>query len=269
VTCGHWLRLLAAAVSCLLAATASADIADSIDRVKPSIVVVGTYKKTDSPQFALRGTGFVVGNGSLVATNAHVIPEDLGADSPALVIRAIGANGEPQVRRAFVASKDMEHDLALLRIEGPALPALKLRSSDTVREGQSIAFTGFPIGGALGFSPVTHRGMISSITPIALPGGNARQLNEKLIRQLKSGSFNIFQLDATAYPGNSGSPVFEVETGEVIGVINMVFIKGSKEAALSAPSGISYAIPANYLGEMIRHVGGTAPAASTRLPAEM
>ena len=51
-----------------------------------------------------------------------------------------------------------------------------------------------------------------------------------MIRQLKSGTFNIFQLDATAYPGNSGSPVFDVASGEVIGVINMVFIKGSKEA---------------------------------------
>jgi S1-C subfamily serine protease len=80
-----------------------------------------------------------------------------------------------------------------------------------------------------------------------LPGGNAQQLNEKLIQRIKSGAFNIFQLDATAYPGNSGSPVFDVETGNVIGVINMVFIKGSKEAALSQPSGITYAIPANYL----------------------
>jgi S1-C subfamily serine protease len=150
-----------------------------------------------------------------------------------------------------VAGKDGEHDLAVLQIEGPALPALKLRNSDSVREGQAIGFTGFPIGGALGFSPVTHRGMVSSITPIALPAGNARQINEKLVRQLKSGAFNIFQLDATAYPGNSGSPVFDAESGEVIGIINMVFIKGSKEAALSQPSGITYAIPANHLNEML------------------
>ena len=93
--------------------------------------------------------------------------------------------------------------------------------------------------------------MVSSITPIALPGGNARQINEKLIRQVKSGTFNIFQLDATAYPGNSGSPVFDASSGEVIGIINMVFIKSSREAALSQPSGISYAIPANYLEQLI------------------
>ncbi|WP_228273765.1 S1 family peptidase [Rhodocyclus tenuis] len=234
----------------LLPSLATADMLEAIERVKPSIVVVGTYKKTDSPQFVLRGTGFVVGDGKLVATNAHVVPEGGDPDGPALVIQARVGN-EPQVRRAYLETRDREHDLALLRIEGAALPAVKLRNSDLVREGQAIGFTGFPIGGALGFSPVTHRGMVSSVTPIVLPGGNAQQLNEKVIRRIKSGSFNIFQLDATAYPGNSGSPVFEVETGDVIGVINMVFIKGTKEAALSAPSGISYAIPANYLKNLL------------------
>lgn len=247
----HYLGLLLAALAYLTAGNALADIADTIERIKPSIVVVGTYKKTNSPQFVLRGTGFVVGNGNLIATNSHVVPESGDLDAPVLVIQARNANGETQIRRAFLASRDRDHDLAVLRIEGTPLPAVKLRGSDTVREGQLIAFTGFPIGGALGFSPVTHRGMISSITPIALPGGNSQQINEKLIRRIKDGAFNIFQLDATAYPGNSGSPVFDVDTGDVIGVINMVFIKGTKETALSQPSGISYAIPGNFLAHLI------------------
>jgi serine protease Do len=227
-----------------------ADLADTVERIKPSIVVVGTYKKTNSPQFVLRGTGFVIGNGNIVATNAHVVPESAESDAPALVIQARNERGEPQVRRARLLQRDRDHDLAIISIEGPALPALKLQNSDSVREGLSIGFTGFPIGGALGFSPVTHRGIVSSITPIALPGGNAQQLNEKLIQRIKSGSFNIFQLDATAYPGNSGSPVFDIETGHVLGVINMVFIKGTKEAALTSPSGITYAIPSNFLHDL-------------------
>ncbi|MDD2742566.1 MAG: serine protease [Rhodocyclaceae bacterium] len=226
---------------------ALADLPETIVRIKPSIVVVGVYKKTNSPQFMLRGTGFVVGNGKLVATNSHVVPESADLDGAALVVQGRNELGEPLVRSARLLHRDQAHDLAVLSIDGAALPALSLKNSDSVREGQSVAFTGFPIGGALGFSPVTHRGIVSSITPIALPGGNSRQLNQKLIRQLKSGTFNIFQLDATAYPGNSGSPVFDIETGNVIGIINMVFIKGSKEAALSQPSGIAYAIPVNYL----------------------
>jgi len=134
---------------------------ETIERIKPSIVVVGTYKKTSSPQFALRGTGFVVGNGNLIATNAHVVPDTNEPDAPMLVIQARIANGETQVRRATLLNRDKEHDLAVLRIEGAALPTLKLHNSDLVREGQLVGFTGFPIGGALGFSPVTHRGMVS------------------------------------------------------------------------------------------------------------
>jgi S1-C subfamily serine protease len=245
----QWLTLsgtLLAGIACL-STTALAEFPDTIEKIKPSIVAIGTFKQTNSPAFVLRGTGFVVGDGGKIATNSHVVPESPDPDGTALVVQTRSINGELHLRRAQLVNRDKEHDIAILQIEGAKLPALILADSDAVREGQSIGFTGFPIGGALGFSPVTHRGIVSSITPIALPGGNAQQLNQRLIRQLKNGTFNIFQLDATAYPGNSGSPVFNVENGAVIGIINMVFIKGSKESALSQPSGISYAIPATYL----------------------
>jgi S1-C subfamily serine protease len=77
-------------------------------------------------------------------------------------------------------------------------------------------------------------------------------LNEKTIRGLRTGSFNIFQLDGTAYPGNSGGPLFDPETGEVLGVVNMVFIKGSRESALSNPSGISFAIPSTFILQLVK-----------------
>ena len=53
----------------------------------------------------------------------------------------------------------------------------------------------------------------------------------------------VFQLDATAYPGNSGSLLYDPETGEVVGIINKLFVKESKEVVLEKPSGITYAIP--------------------------
>lgn len=233
---------------------AVAELPETIARIKASIVAVGTFKQTNSPQFTLRGTGFAVGDGTLIATNAHVVPESADPDGPKLAIQIRGTNGDLTVWRAELRSRDKEHDLAILKIEGRKLPSLRLANSDAIQEGQGIGFIGFPIGGALGFSPVTHRGIVSSITPIALPGGNAQQLNQRLIRQLKNGAFNIFQLDATAYPGNSGSPVFNPDTGDVIGVINMVFIKSTREAALSTPSGITYAIPVNFLAELLRQL---------------
>jgi len=227
--------------------TAHADLPDLIDKIKPSVVAIGTYKKTQSPPFIFRGTGFVFGDGNQVATNAHVLPHTSGPDDPTLSILIRGKGSEGTLRLAKIVQRNADRDLAVIRFEGPPLPALKLGSSSVVREGQAIAFTGFPIGGALGYSPVTHRGIISAITPISIPGGNASQLNSQQIQQLKRGSFDVFQLDATAYPGNSGSPVYEIESGMVIGVINMVFVKGSKEAAITSPSGITYAIPVDHL----------------------
>lgn len=235
----------------VLAATASAraDMATAIERIKPSIVMVGVYRPLGSPQFTLRGTGFAVGDGRTIATNAHVVNDLTLTDGAALVIRAASPIGRAIPAR--LVSEDATHDLALLRIEGGVLPPLTFGDSDLVREGGSIGFMGFPIGGALGFSPVTHRGMVSSITQIALPASNARQLKSNVVQRLKEGSFDIFQLDGTAYPGNSGGPMFDPETAEVVGIINMVFVKGTREAALSNPSGISYAIPAKHLRALL------------------
>lgn len=243
----------------LFATSALADLADTITRIKPSIVAVGSFSKTDNPQFVFRGTGFIVGNGQLVATNAHVVPEMLNQDAEMRVLamqyRTENAGTSRfHVRPVQLIAKDPEHDLAILKFTGPALPALSIKSSTDMREGQNIAFTGFPIGGALGYSPVTHQGSIAAITPIALPGSSSKTLNARVLRQLKNGLFNIFQLDATAYPGSSGSPVYLPETGEIIGVINMVMLKSTREAALSNPSGISYALPANLLLELLQTI---------------
>lgn len=252
-----------AKITCVLSVCVSsfvfAQVPETIARIKPSIVIVGTFNATNSPRFNLRGTGFVVGDSNWVVTNAHVIPDgaQVEADSKLVVQVRVdpkgqASQGELDMRSATVLEVDKLHDLALLQFDGAPVPKLTLRDSDTVREGQSIAFMGFPIGGALGFSPVTHRGMVSSITPIALPSATSQQLSARNIASLRSGSFNIFQLDATAYPGNSGGPMFDTETGEVLGVINMVFIKGTKESALTNPTGISYAIPSKYVSQLLQ-----------------
>lgn len=233
--------------------SAQADLPETITTLKPSVVVVGTFSQLRSPSFLMRGTGFALGSGSIIATNAHVIPPALNTAQQETLAVLIKQGNELHRRNATLLATDADHDLALLRISGPSLPALKIKSAADVREGQAVAFIGFPIGGSLGFSPVTHHGIISSITPIALPAGNSAQLKEKPIRRLRSGAFSIYQLDATAYPGNSGGPLFDVDTGEVVGILNMVFIKGTKESALEKPSGISYAIPASFLQELIAH----------------
>ena len=118
----------------------------------------------------------------------------------------------------------------------------------------------YSIGAVLGLSPVTHRALIASITPVAIPSANAQQLDPRVIRRIQSGAFNVFQLDATAYPGNSGSPLYDIESGEVRGIINMVFVKGTKESALSQPTGISFAIPSRFLQALVDQAATGTPA---------
>ena len=65
----------------------------------------------------------------------------------------------------------------------------------------------------------------------------------------------MFQLDAIAYPGNSGSPLYDVDNGRVVGIVNSVFVKKSKESALTSPSGITYAIPAEYMTRLLKKAG--------------
>ncbi|MEO7114963.1 MAG: serine protease [Caldimonas sp.] len=244
-------------VTLLLLATGMpghAGLVDIVASAKRSIAAVGTYNALDNPRFGFRGTGFVVGDGNLLITNAHVLPpEPAGGDSrSALVIQFTNDSGVLETRPVVVAKVDSTHDLVLLRFEGRPLPAFQIADSKDIHEGLSVALIGFPIGGVLGFRPVTHRGIISSITAVALPPPHSQQLNEKTVRRLREGSFDIYQLDATAYPGNSGGPLLDATTGAVVGVINMVLVKSTKESALSQPTGISYAIPGRFVDELLR-----------------
>jgi serine protease Do len=244
------LALLAIGVPSALAA----DVTDTIARVKRSVVAVGTFQRTRSPPFQFRGTGFAVATGNTIVTNAHVLPATVnGGANEVLAVLTPGAVPESaRIREVQRLAVDPGSDLALLVMQGTPLPPLDLRDSGTVREGQDILMTGFPLGGVLGPYAATHHGMIAAITPIAIPQGHASNLSPALIRRLTSGSFPVFQLDATAYPGNSGSPIYDPATGEVLGIVNMVFVKGTKEAALTQPSGITYAVPSARLEALLQ-----------------
>lgn len=233
----------------------AASLPDVIEQVRPSVVGVGTAYPRRQPNrkgdpITYRATGFVVGNGRQVITNAHAIPEKLDTENNETLAIFSGRGAKAKAYSARVVRRDQEHDLVLIEVQGVTLPAMELGDSDSVREGQEVAFTGFPIGMVLGLYPVTHRGLIAAITPMARPVENARTLNATQMRRLRK-LFDAFQLDATAYPGNSGSPVYEPDSGRVVGVINSVLVKESKESVLEKPSGISYAIPVTHVHNLL------------------
>ena len=234
----------------ILAAPVHADVADMLASIKPGVVGDGVFNPTGRPRANLQGTGFAVLDGRYIVSCAHIFAKPLDSEKRETHAIFIGRDRQMAVRPAKLVATDRSRDLALLKIEGDPLPALKLGDSSLAREGWQLYFTGYPIGSVLGLNASTHRAGLAAIIPIFTPVAAASQLNARTLKQAKE-PYEVFGLDAVAYPGNSGSPVWHPDTGEVLGVVNSVYVKGAKEAALSAPSGISYAIPVKYVHRLL------------------
>src|SRR5438552_15165486 len=118
--------VVGALASMLAAPVTHAALPEAIERVKPSVVAVGTFRKTRSPQFVFRGTGFAVGDGTLIATAAHAVPETPQTEPTEVMMVLVAVPGarEGQGREAKPIAVDRVHDVALLRIGAPPLPAV-------------------------------------------------------------------------------------------------------------------------------------------------
>jgi S1-C subfamily serine protease len=226
-------------------------LVDLVKKSKPSIVSIALFTPLNSKMPEILGTGFVVGNGQYIVTNYHVVSKEL---DPNIVQNYVALSGEgkhPKIHKMEIIDVDPVHDLAILKIDN-ALPAMKLAKNKFAESGTSIVMTGYPIGAVLGLYPATHTGIVAAVAPDANPARNADDLTIGMLKRLKE-PFLIYQLDITAFPGNSGSPVYDRNTGEVIGVLNKVFVSAGKEAALSSPSGISYAVPIKQVKDLAKH----------------
>jgi len=220
------LVVISLAFSPLLFAKSESSFADLVADVTESVVAIGLYTPLESNGNQILGTGFVVGNGNWVVTNYHVVSKVL---DPKIVQYYVAIHGEGQkviAQKSEIIDIDPVHDLALLKI-GNALRPVQMGAETLLKPGNEIAFTGFPLGAAIGLYPATHRGLISAITPDAIPATNADQLTVSMLKRLKKPEL-VYQLDATAFPGNSGSPVYNTETGHLVGVINKVFVSQGK-----------------------------------------
>ena len=248
-----------ALIGACAAAEVQAGLPETVARIKPGVVGVGTWLPTGAPPFRFRGTGFAVGDGRHVLTAAHVVAVVLDpARNERLAVLAGSGRGER--RWAEKVAVDPVHDLALLRITGPPLRPLRLGRSSRVREGEEYAFTGFPLGTLLGLHAATHRATVAAIAPAVMPQATARRLDPATVRRLRS-PFRVLQLDATAYPGNSGSPLYDMRTGKVIGLVNQVVVrrpeKGEEapDGGIPRPGGITYAIPIDFARPLLERAG--------------
>jgi S1-C subfamily serine protease len=169
------------------------------------------------------GSGFVIGRGGSIVTNAHVVE---GA-------RRVSVRfGDKRTVTARVAGEDPSSDLALLLVDpkGLDLEALELGSSRGVQVGDPTVAIGNPFG----LDRTLTTGVVSAL--------------QRSIPSLQQGfSINdVIQTDAAINPGNSGGPLIDAR-GKVIGVNSQIETGGAGRGNV----GIGFAVPIDTAKDVI------------------
>lgn len=252
-------------------------IVESYKAIKPSIVAfVLKYipvfdKGAPPPHFpVILGTGFVVREDGVIATNAHVVrafqkafrPPDAPKDEwpvRALMLRltdhgvveiplevlGVGMIKAFDGGKHYYGPKDGP-DLAFVHVKVRGLPAVQIDSTSVLEEGVEVATAGFPMGTdaltAPGWlhqlTPTLQRGVCSAVLPFACPTPHGYSIN------------------VMSQGGASGSPVFSCETGKIIGVLygglTDVDVTLRAHEPFKVPTNITYVVPAHYLATAMR-----------------
>lgn len=139
------------------ARAADRDLRDVVRRVEPAVVAVGTFQPTRQPPVALRGTGFSVGDGTMVLTNAHVVPRDLDYERReriAVIRDKDGKGREMEVITPSHICRDDARDPGVIGADGPT-PSSRLEVGPDGRGGT------WPASGVHGVSAQWRSGAIS------------------------------------------------------------------------------------------------------------
>lgn len=137
------------------------------------------------------GSGFPIGNGYVV-TNAHVV----SGTSTHTISTPGGTN-----YRATVVLFDPERDVAVLQAPGFGAPGLAFGQADRGTQGAVI---GYPGGGAEQTTAAVVNGTVTA---------EGRDIyNQNLVTR------QVFILQASVHPGNSGGPLVDLQ-GRVLGMV--------------------------------------------------
>jgi S1-C subfamily serine protease len=197
-------------------------VVSAAESVSPAVVKIDVRRKVRGPRDTRdaigSGSGFIFTPDGLILTNSHVA----GGASKLLV-----SLNDGQTTDADLIGDDPHTDLALIRVSGGRLPAVRLGSSRGLRVGQlAIA-----IGNPYGFECTVTAGVVSAL------GRSLRSQSGRLID-------DVIQTDAALNPGNSGGPLVD-SRGEVIGV---------NTAIIAAAQGICFATAVDTTKIVVAHL---------------
>ena len=193
-------------------------IADSVEKVYNSVVVVETFAKGRA---YATGTGFIykhTGGKYYILTNQHVVKD---GDQIKIVL---SSGDEVDVE---VVGGDEFADIAVLSYTTEKeLSVVSIGSSKDMRVGDTVFAIGAPLDSSV-YSWSVTRGILSGKdreVSVSVGGG---QTNDWIMQ--------VLQTDAAINSGNSGGPLCN-SNGEVIGITNMKLINSGVE-------GMGFAIP--------------------------
>jgi S1-C subfamily serine protease len=224
----------------LLLTCSDDDLASAFASTRPTVVNITAEKTTqrrggptlastvafDDPsiQFveeASLGSGVIVDRRGYIVTNAHVVAN-------AVNIKVVTFSSSRTVYPAEIIRKDMENDIAILKIEPESpLPAAVLGDSDMVK----VAETVLAIGSPFGLEQTVTAGIISDDSRNLIIDGQAYD--------------NMLQTDAAINRGNSGGALVNV-SGEVIGINTAIY------APTGIFTGVGFAIPINKVKPIVK-----------------
>lgn len=152
-----------------------------------------------------QGSGFIISADGYVMTNHHVVE---GADEILVTL--------PDKRefKGHLVGSDQRSDVALVKIDGSALPSSKIGDPVKLKVGEWVIAIGSPFG-------------LQNTVTAGIVSAKGRETGELL---------PFIQTDAAVNPGNSGGPLINMH-GEVVGINSQIFTTSG------AYAGISFAIP--------------------------
>lgn len=135
------------------------------------------------------GSGIAIGGGDIL-TNWHVV-KGCGR----LIARV-----PPDVEQvAVLVARDERNDLAVIRVSNSLRAAAAFRHGTSVRAGETVLASGYPLSGVLTSAASVSTGIVNALAGLA-------------------DDSRFLQISAPVQPGNSGGPLVD-QAGQLIGIV--------------------------------------------------